>query len=269
MKKSFTFLIISLLFFSCGKKVQDTKKLPGDKNSFDVITAIPAIGNFLKKDNLYLYKGLYDVEDPQLLRFKAEFVKSDGTLDLEAEYEPTVHYEFIVTIIPDQKKNSKLSMYAEALEEEKAAKEQPMGAGKPETDKQEKEILKPPTSPEPGLYFVEIIKPYKIKHTSVSSTGPQSGGSMWADVHGGMTRSWQVEKEETKELWNKLNENPELSKGIEALVPLSEIWKKAISAGAPDHAVAIIRFDIFDGYTFEIRDTEYKFTFDFDGSLIE
>lgn len=64
---------------------EDTREIEGDGNAYDPIAAF---------DTVSAYAG----ENAQLLSIEAYYVRSDGTLDLYADYFPRVDYDFYVEV---------------------------------------------------------------------------------------------------------------------------------------------------------------------------
>jgi len=67
--------------FFLGLDHKETADVPGDASKFDPIASYGAIKNF-SGDNSHLYS------------FKAEYVKSDGTMELTANYTPSPNAEY-------------------------------------------------------------------------------------------------------------------------------------------------------------------------------
>jgi hypothetical protein len=80
-------LWIGPLALACACEKQGTTP-PGDLNRFDAIAALPEV-------------TAYAAPGAQLLSIEARHVKSDGTLDLEAPYEPVVLYRFVGQLLPE------------------------------------------------------------------------------------------------------------------------------------------------------------------------
>src|SRR3954464_13188731 len=75
------FALIFLSNYAVGYLVRGTRPIPGDAARFDVQATYPDIEKFAG-DQL------------QLVNISMKFVKSDGTLDLTADYGATVSYRF-------------------------------------------------------------------------------------------------------------------------------------------------------------------------------
>ena len=75
------FLIFALSGCFPGQNRRESRSVPGDAASFDPIAQYDAVRE---------YAG----EGAQLLEMSAFYVKSDGTVDLNAAYDPYVSYEF-------------------------------------------------------------------------------------------------------------------------------------------------------------------------------
>jgi hypothetical protein len=71
-------------FFETGGGNEDTRPVPGDARRFDPIAALPGVRE---------YAGV----GAKLVSLRADYVRSDGTLDLNADYtpKPNVDYRFI------------------------------------------------------------------------------------------------------------------------------------------------------------------------------
>lgn len=76
-------------FFISGGGNVDTRPVPGDATAFDPIATFQEI-------------AAYAGEGAQLIRLSAYYVKSDGTLDLTADYYPRVDYEFAREVPPPE-----------------------------------------------------------------------------------------------------------------------------------------------------------------------
>jgi hypothetical protein len=79
------FLIIPL--FQSGLGMVDTRPVPGDPRNFDPVAALPGVRE---------YAG----EGAQLVSIEAYYVRSDGTLDLNASYRPYTTYKFYREVPP-------------------------------------------------------------------------------------------------------------------------------------------------------------------------
>ena len=80
-------LISTFILFSCNI-IENTDNIPDNKNAFDPIIAIPEVSAFAG-DNVVLRSLV------------AYLIKTDGTIDIDAEYEPRVQYIFINKLTPE------------------------------------------------------------------------------------------------------------------------------------------------------------------------
>ncbi len=69
-------------FFESGGGNADTQPVPGDPAKFDPVAALPGV---------LAYAG----ENSQLTSLEAYYVRSDGTMDLTANYNPYANYETV------------------------------------------------------------------------------------------------------------------------------------------------------------------------------
>lgn len=76
---AFTYVIIPL--FATGFGMADTRPVPGDPRRFDPIAALPEVQEYAGEGAL-----LYAID--------ANYVRRDGTLDLNAEYSPKPYVDF-------------------------------------------------------------------------------------------------------------------------------------------------------------------------------
>src|SRR5206468_6698954 len=74
-------------FFVSGGGTADTREVPGNATRFDPVAAFPGVLDYAGKD-------------AQLTSLKAYFVRSDGMMDLTANYNPRAEYEFIIKVPP-------------------------------------------------------------------------------------------------------------------------------------------------------------------------
>lgn len=251
MKKIAFIILITTLSVACQREV-NTADLPGDKKKFDPIVALPKVTKYINKEPV-LNLELFNIGTLYLLDIRAIYIKPDGTLDLTSDYEPKVFYTYIY-------------QYTEKEKEEEPEKKHPIGVERVEKIKKE---AKPPIWVTHGI---RIIKPYRRKRVV---EGRDSGKSQEEYFyHGGMQKysiGWPYPPEKGEQYkYKTILEN--IDKVISAPPPLSfaEIWQKAINAGAPhENTVAIIEYNALYGYTFEIKNTDYKYRFDLAGSLIE
>lgn len=72
--------IIGMMFMS--GVTEGTWFVPGDAANFEPLTALEEVQNFAG-------------DDVQLVEIKMDYVRSDGTLDLNADYRPSIDYVFI------------------------------------------------------------------------------------------------------------------------------------------------------------------------------
>lgn len=79
------------ILFSCNI-MENTDDIPGDKNAFDPITAIPEVSAFAG-------------DNAVLMSLVASLIKADGTIDIDAEYKPRVQYIFINKLAPEKEEN--------------------------------------------------------------------------------------------------------------------------------------------------------------------
>ena len=121
------FLVItlaSLVSISC-QRILNTSDLPGDKKKFEPVAAISKVTEFVESGEPM--NAFYENCGKQyLLGIEARYIKPDGTMDLEADYEPVTIYSFISKTVTGKPK-------------EKPKKEQPSGLGQAQT----KRPLKP------------------------------------------------------------------------------------------------------------------------------
>ena len=84
-------LLITFTLFSCSR-MENTADIPGDKNAFDPIIALPEVSAFAG-------------DDVVLFSLEAWFIKPTGTIDIDADYKPWIQYNFIKKHTPVKEKD--------------------------------------------------------------------------------------------------------------------------------------------------------------------
>ncbi len=217
-------LLSTFILFSCNI-IENTDDIPDDKNAFDPIIAIPEVSAFAG-DNAVLRS------------LEAFLIKTDGTIDIDAEYKPWVQYNFINKLTPEK--------------EENADSDGPIGVTQTAKDTTEKaELIK-----------VIIIKPYTKEVQTLDADRNVRNRTF---IHGGMERIIL-----RVHLFSKYKELYQIAQAASTPLSFRTIWQKAIDLGAPsDNVVANIKYDYKEGYTFEISQTDYKYKFDLTGKQID
>lgn len=217
-------LVVLAVFLSGCPLEEDTADVPGPLDKFDPIASLVAVAAFAGKEAL-------------LEEIYAEYVRPDGTLNLQAEYRPHVRYGFFGKFPAAQ------------AEPEKREPDTPLGVRQTNRPKE--------------------VKPYR-DHIAVYIRSPHwesyiLNGEETQTWNGGMERVFAGRVENQEEIANK--EAEYRNRG--APLSFAQIWRGAIEAGAPaDNVVAIIHYR--DGeYRFYIDGTTYEFFFDGTGKLIK
>ena len=211
------FGFLHVLNYYTSVVIEQTAPVPGDATRFDPVASYPAV---------IAHAGV----DAKLLSIDAQFVKSDGTMDLLADYDPNVDYDF----------------YTELKDPPKDAP--PVGAGSNPEGKWYRKIK------------VEVYRPGQGR--SVSQMG--SGGNFsYSYTNRGMDRdtddpvSNMSEKEvpdpkcSFADLWKTA-----IAKGAPQGAVASITYKADSSTEKP-------------AYEFVVRDTKVDLNFDADCKLIE
>ncbi len=226
-------LIITLGVFSCRTPIDNTANIPGDINAFDPVAAIPKVAVFAGKTvNWDFSKSIKGVV---LLSIEARLIRPNGTMDIEAEYKPTARYKFLAMPVPEKEKKERSTV--------------PLGAQKEIQD----------TVKRVDYVQIFILKPEKrnVREAGYEGTRMMKHAGMEKVVKAGYRfSSWEHSY--------RIGEvaSPPLS--------FSLIWQKAIEQGAPsENAVANIFYDVENGYTFEIEQTDYKYTFNLKGDFVK
>jgi hypothetical protein len=76
------FAFFGTVMFVTGYLVDQTRLIPGDASRFDPVAAFEAVQQ-------------HAWEDAELVSIDAYYIRSDGTLDLNASYNPFVRYDFV------------------------------------------------------------------------------------------------------------------------------------------------------------------------------
>ena len=213
------FLLIIILGSACDFDT-DIKSIPGNIRKFDPVLQLPKITEFAG-------------ERCVLTEILATYVKPDGTMDMKADYEPTVFYMYI----------------RKYKEEDKKKSDAPIGVDQSVVKKREFESI-----------GVKIIKPWEKFWKGEDM-------DINARKHEGMERGFW-----SKAILKNPMVIDEFENYTNAAPPMSfaEIWNNAIDAGAPnENTVAVIIFSPLWGYTFKIPNTVYKYEFDLNGNLRE
>ena len=92
-------VLVVLFFFACffgmpmffGVFVEHTQAVPGDAAHFDPVATFKQVAD---------YAG--DGNEVRFIDLSAHYVRSDGTLDLNASYMPTVDYKFYRVVTPQK-----------------------------------------------------------------------------------------------------------------------------------------------------------------------
>ena len=82
MRACLRIFLVSLVFVATGCTYENSVDLPADINNFPPIRTLPKV-------------EAYVGPDAKLVSIEARFVRPDGTLDLEADYKPSLEYTFI------------------------------------------------------------------------------------------------------------------------------------------------------------------------------
>jgi len=228
MKKIFVVLLFVITWTSCNR-VSYTANLPGDKDNFKPVEALPKVSKFVNKDQI-LDPDSYTCKQRIILSIEAVNIKPNGTMDLEAENEPYVLYYFVA---PCSTANT------EPVTKSYLTKVR---------------IFKPYTDESKVQARDLAVTEYVSKH---------HGGMEKSKAE------WYPESKGEKYNYQTITENIEKVYSARTPVSFAKIWQKAIEAGAPsEDVVATIEYHALYGYTFKINNTDYQYQFDLDGSLI-
>jgi hypothetical protein len=181
----------------CGRG----ESIPGDASRFDPIA--------------FIATARADIDGTVgLERFDASGVRSDGTVDLEAEsYESSVTYRFVRAVPPPED-------------------QPPIGAGGSSETVWHRETR----------VVIENPGYHETHRSGTSSKGYLSEGYS----------SYEVDPEPGA---------PEIAP--DPTCSLATLWQAAIASGAPESAVANVRYDA-SGYWFDIDDTDVRLRFGMD-----
>lgn len=227
MKRGNSYLVLPMIvfaFFVCGcDSAENTVPVPGRSDAFDPVGSLPAVASFAGEEML-------------LIELYAQYVRPDGTLNLQAEYGPNVRYEFFgpgkpASITPEPRKP-----------------DTPLGVRQKDGPKEQ--------APYWAYVSVYIENPHWEEYTL--------NGEDVTEWYAGMRKAQGSSLQDITEI-EKLKG---VYRGLPAVLPLDSVWKRAIEAGAPmDNVVATIQFK--DGtYHFIIDGTTFEYYFDRDGALL-
>jgi hypothetical protein len=189
----------------------ETFPVPGDSSQFDPFKVVPELRPKIGKDC-----RVYSIE--------ADFVRSDGTMDLNATYEPGPH--------------AKYKFYRQV--DSGGQKEPPIGAGRRPDDVWVEKAE------------VEVYKPGSTR--SITRLGGRTNSSVHYENLGmDISRNGPYLNRLDKDLGD-----PRIS--------CADLWKVALTKGAPKDAVATITYNM-NGYHFVVEGTPADLYFDFEGHL--
>ena len=179
--------------FLWGAALGYTESVPGDPNRFDPVGRLPEVARFA-------------CDGCQLVEMDAHGVAPDGTVDLNADYEPMARYEFEAPT--------------------GTTPTGPIGSGGPQVD-----------------------------HVRVEVGAPRMTGS--SDNQGNVSSFYNFGMSRNAFPVS----HPDGSQAIDPPCVWTELWRHALAQGAPENAVAWIRYDR-NGYEFQISGTKHRHRFD-------